>query len=351
MNTPHEGLAGRAKAADSDTIFAWSFTGEEAVPAPKLLRRLLVPLDGTPESERTLPYTSALAKLLRAHVTLGHITPTTDANRLAQALHLAGSDQLAAQQRFEPWVLPYLQDLRWRLSIPPEEVETHHISAASVTDGLLTLASVGDIDLVVVGLRSHSGTDHFRLGKVIDTLVRKSSTPVLVIPPHVTADTHLFTLRHILVPLDGSALAEEALAPLLGFLEQIHGSSGGPLAVTLLRVAENQSMLEECQNYLETLQAVLTKMPACADVHVYTETIIGSPPGTIVGMLEHGIQAREDASERVCPAGPVDLLIMATHGRGGIGRLLLGSVADYVLPRAGVPVLLVHPAYLDMGVD
>jgi hypothetical protein len=46
------------------------------------------------------------------------------------------------------------------------------------------------------------------LGKVVDYLIRKSATPVLLIPPDVAASHPLFTLRHILVPLDGSALAE-----------------------------------------------------------------------------------------------------------------------------------------------
>ena len=233
---------GTAKDTDAEALLTSSFTGEQTVPAPQRLRRLLVPLDGTPEAERSLPYASAFARLLHAHLTLGHITPTTDANWLAQALHLAGGDRLTAQQAFEAQVLSYLQDLRWRLPIPPEEVDTHHISAPSVVEGLLELEAADHIDLVTAGLRSHSGADHFRLGSVIDNLIRKSSTPLLLIPPAVAADNSLFTLRHILVPLDGSALAEEALAPLLGLLDQTAGGSpGAPLAVTLLRVAENQS--------------------------------------------------------------------------------------------------------------
>lgn len=338
---------GIAEIIDAETLLTSPFTGHETLPAPQRLRHLLVPLDGTPEAERSLPYASAFARLLHAHLTLGHITPTTDANLVAQALHIAGGDRIAAEQAFGPKALLYLQDLRWRLSIPPEEVGTHHISASSVVEGLLELVAADHIDLVTAGLRSHSGTDHFRLGRVIDTLIRKSSTPLLLIPPRVTADTPLFTLRHILVPLDGSALAEEALAPLLDILDQT--ASGSPaelLAVTLLRVAENQSKLQECREYLEALRVVLMDMPACSRIQVRAEAIVGLAPRAIVGKIERGIQGREDAG--ACPVGPVDLLIMATHGRGGLGRLVLGSAAEYVLPRAEVPVLLVHPVYLDM---
>jgi nucleotide-binding universal stress UspA family protein len=336
---------GTAEVTDVEALLASSFTRQETLPAPQPLMRLLVPLDGTAEAERSLPYASAFARLLHAHLTLGHITSTFDANRLAQALHLAGSDRLTAQQAFEAQALPYLQDLRWRLSIPPEEVAMHHISAPSVVDGLLELMAADHIDLVTIGLQSRSGADHFRLGRVIDSLIRRSSTPVLLIPPRVSADSSLFTLRHILVSLDGSALAEQALAPLLGLLDQTSNSSaGGPLAVTLLRVAEDRSKLQDCSHYLEELRVVLMELPACSRVQVRAETIVGSAPGAIVGRIERGVQGQEDP----CPVGPVDLLIMATHGRGGVGRLLLGSVADYVLPRAEVPVLLVHPVYLDM---
>ncbi len=340
---------GTAQDTDAEALLTSPFTGQETVPAPQRLRHLLVPLDGTPEAERSLPYASAFARLLHAHLTLSHITPTTDANLLAQALHIAGGDRLMAEQVFEPQALLYLQDLRWRLSVPPEEVNAHHISAPSVVEGLLELVAADHIDLVTAGLRSHSGADHFRLGRVIDSLIRKSSTPLLLIPPRVMVDTSLFTLRHILVLLDGSALAEEALAPLLGILDQTaSGSAGEPLAVTLLRVAENQSKVLECRNYLEALRVVLMDMPACSRVQVLTEAVIGSAPGTIVGRLKREIQGQEDAMINRSPVGPVDLLIMATHGRGGVGRLVLGSVADYVLPRAEVPVLLAHPVYLDM---
>jgi nucleotide-binding universal stress UspA family protein len=218
-----------------------------------------------------------------------------------------------------------------------------------VTLGLLELAAIDDTDLVIVSVKSHTETDHFRLGTVVDTLIRKTTTPVLLIPPDVTAGSPLFTVRHILLSLDGSALAEEALAPLVGLLRQTHGCAGGPLEVTLLRVAENHRRVPECRNYLEAVRAVLQEMPECARVQVRAEALVGSAPGAIVGAVnKHRAWDTDDAGDDIGPEGTVDLLIMATHGRGGIGRLVLGSVADYVLPRVQVPVLLVHPAYLSM---
>jgi nucleotide-binding universal stress UspA family protein len=216
-----------------------------------------------------------------------------------------------------------------------------------VVNGILDLVEVDDIGLIAFGLRSHGSADHFRLGTVVDGLIRKSTTPVLLIPPDVRAGGSLFTLRHILVPLDGSAVAEEALAPLLGLLDRTQGRAGEPLAVTLLRVAENRGQVPECQTYLEALREVLMQMPVCTRAQVRAEIIVGSAPGALVGRTLHGSREIEELDDAAaCPAGPVDLLIMATHGREGMERLVLGSVAEYVVPRVHVPVLLVHPVYL-----
>jgi nucleotide-binding universal stress UspA family protein len=83
-------------------------------------------------------------------------------------------------------------------------------------------------------------------------------------------------------------------------------------------------------------------------VQVRAEATIGSAPGAIVGVVNHGTQGKDNASAGTRSAGSVDLMIMATHGRGGIGRLVPGSVADYVLPHVQVPALLVHPEYLNV---
>jgi hypothetical protein len=71
--------AGNEEVTDPEVPLTSSFTGEQTVPAPRPIRRLLVPLDGPHEAERTLPYASTLARVLHARLILGHITPTADA--------------------------------------------------------------------------------------------------------------------------------------------------------------------------------------------------------------------------------------------------------------------------------
>jgi nucleotide-binding universal stress UspA family protein len=76
-------------------------------------------------------------------------------------------------------------------------------------------------------------------------------------------------------------------------------------------------------------------------VRVQAEVLVSSSASeALVDAVEQNIFGRTFLSE------PTDLVMMATHGRGGLERWLFGSVAAYVLPRVHVPVLLVHPAFL-----
>jgi nucleotide-binding universal stress UspA family protein len=366
METPYEKLsnedgysyvrpAGTPSAAITEMTVAPEMQAvsrkQQDLPAPKRLNHLLVPLDGTREGEWALPYATALARMLHAQLVLGHVTPTETVNPIAQALHIAGSREQVAQQTFAPQALSYLRDLRWRLAVPMNQMRTFHISAPTVTDGLLDFISTNEIDLVFLRLRTHYTAGNLSLGTVVDALIRQSPVPVLVIPPAAEPSIHPFTLRHIMLPLDGSALAESALAPLLGLLTQAYGQPGTPLTVTLFGVAENYAVLPDYQSYLHAIRARLLALPICAHIQINAIATVGSAPGAIVTAVAQGIKGEEsedgksDTISAFASAGPVDLVLMATHGRGGLDRWLFGSVASYVLPRIEIPVLLTHPVF------
>ncbi|MBI3634829.1 MAG: universal stress protein [Candidatus Rokubacteria bacterium] len=138
-------------------------------------------------------------------------------------------------------------------------------------------------------------------------------------------------IETILVPLDGSALAEAALPTALGLLAEQPGTT-----LLLLRAAEATTMLgdpvaaqvdvvREAEEYLKTLAARLSTWKA---PKVETAVWYGAPAPAIV------------EAARVANA---DLIVMSTHGRSGIGRLVLGSVAESVLRGTSTPILLVRP--------
>jgi nucleotide-binding universal stress UspA family protein len=129
--------------------------------------------------------------------------------------------------------------------------------------------------------------------------------------------------RRILVPLDGSALAE-AVLPQATELARLHGAE-----VVLLRVESAPDYAvaqaaEEAQHYLKGVAASLRG----ARVRVSTMVVLsGDAAGEIL------VQAELTAA---------DLILMSTHGRSGVGRWMLGSVAEKVLRAAVTPVLLVR---------
>lgn len=139
--------------------------------------------------------------------------------------------------------------------------------------------------------------------------------------------------NRILIPLDGSRFAESALPLAAGLARRAHAR----LEVSMVHAGvaawvsgvEPGMILESDLEHQEReylMEAAAGIAPALADVEV--------------SFLKGA--AGEELCRRVREAD-VDLVVMATHGRGPISRLWLGSVADYVVRHAEVPVLLVRP--------
>ena len=129
-------------------------------------------------------------------------------------------------------------------------------------------------------------------------------------------------LHQILVPLDMSEAAEAAL-PMARLLAASMGSG-----LTLMAVATDcePGGTRELFDYLEDVAAAEREQPSGPPVQ--TSMRIGDPTDAIL-MVERELD--------------VDLIVMATHARGGLGRLLLGSVADQVARASRAPVVLLRP--------
>lgn len=140
--------------------------------------------------------------------------------------------------------------------------------------------------------------------------------------------------QHLLVPLDGSELAETALPMAKSVAEQF-GSEitllravhlpqyiGDGLDFTDVYINLGQSMQDEATAYLEARQKALR----AAGFKVNCRIIVGEPPADAI------LLAAEELS--------VDAIVMSTHGRGGVMRWVFGSVADKVLRQARIPILL-----------
>lgn len=290
-------------------------------------RPVVVPLDGSPLAEHALPYAIALARSLGTRLILVHA-------RQSAALPEPGAPDLDAVAR--------------RVRDDGVEADIHVCQMARAEEAgraILQAATELGASLIVMATHGRGGLGRMVYGSVADQVLRETTLPVLFIPPLVDRPWPDDRPLRILVPLDGSQTAEAILPP----LQELFGPSraGG----TLLRVAESIDYVRPHGDTCAVCRQARARgeEPDIEPVRVqrYVDGIVERLRAaglTVDGRVEIG--AAIPTIDRVAREQDVDLIAMATQGRGGLARLVLGSVATATLQRAAVPVLLVRPPAL-----
>lgn len=300
------------------------------------IRRIMVPVDGSAFSEHALPWALELAHHTDAQVdlVLVHVDPAR-----AFLGEMPFADRWQAEAREQE--AAYLEEMADEVG-PAESmsIDTVLLEGRSVSRELARYAAQRGIDLVVMTTHGRTGADRAWLGSVAEELIRRVRVPVLLVRPQdatrgIARRNALF--RRVVVALDGSRIAERALdhAAAIGSLD---GASFELVEVVdptryvfTPYVPEMGSAYQEAVDrageraghYLRELAAELATK--------------GVPASTLV--IDDVDPAR--AILRHAAASGADLLAIGTHGRGAIGRIMLGSVADKVIRGAEVPVLVV----------
>ena len=251
---------------------------------------------------------------------------------------MPGRDEAEAQRQVVQWADSYLSHLASRLDTSqPAEIGIYY---GQPVRGIVDEVYLRGADLVVMCTHGRSGLSRLILGSVADGVMRHSPVPVLLVPAacdHEWTDVALGQpgrpLR-VLVPLDGSRHAETALAPVRALVADTRTK------VTLLGAVEPRPTVpyateldiheDDAEWKLQAMRAYLEGQCVQLGPHADARAAVtlGSPAGAIA----------EDAHER-----GFDLVVMATHGRGGLSRVVLGSVAAGVLHQLHVPLLLLRP--------
>lgn len=280
------------------------------------MQRMLIPLDMSDFGERAIPYALALANMTGASITLAHVASDSHAHAASM-----------------PVITAYLATIRDTLPATSHHVAMRIMRGKNVADTLCELTRLAQTDVVAVATHARQGVEQPSLGHVGDHLLRQGPSAVLIAPPALRPPATASSFRRILVPLDGSPLAEKALGPILTLAQ----NARQPLDIVLFYVGETREAQQAGLRYVGDTRAALLEEGLPEPVRVIAASVLGSPPGAIVGAATHGVALAPDAS------GPFDLVVMATHGRGGLQRLLYGSVATYVIPRLTQAALLIHP--------
>lgn len=294
-----------------------------------MCRSILVPLDGSAFSEHALPLALSVARRSGAQLYLAHV--------------LSGRGGLtdAAERATAASRTAYLERVAQQIEKQSVRAPITSILTGPVAETLLEYARSVKCDLIVLTTHGRGALSRLWLGSVADVIVRRAPVPVILVRPHqptVTFDAKdsRRSLRRILIPLDGSPLAEAIIehGVHLGrimdaeytLLRVVDPTALG-LSVHDERVAESpalQPLRERAQTYLERQAEELRNL----GLQVETVVVVGEPAASILDYAR---------------AHSIDLIAMATHGRGGFSLLLLGSVADKVLRGSSLPLLLYSP--------
>ena len=295
-----------------------------------MYEKILVPLDGSELSEVSLPYAEDLAGRLGSAVTLIYVSESLDdpnfhmrkfyLDKIAEAVRQGAAKHLQPSEKKKIKV-------------------NYDIIVGNPAEEIVKYADKNDVGLIVMSTHGRSGIGRWALGIVADKVVRVASQPVAIIRAKgARADIReRGVLKRMLIPLDGSQEGEAAVPCIADFIAKLKAE------VVLLQVVATgyQTMTAEGYEYVVyTEQQMESDRSHAKDYLDKMAARLKQPGVTVKTEVKFGTAADEIIS--FADEIHADMVAMATHGRSGIGRWVLGSVADRVLRAGNTPVLLVR---------
>ena len=280
------------------------------------MKRILVPLDGSRLSEAIVPLAEALARdydaqllLVRALRTLNSAEAEVKAQEEAEIYLRGMADELTARGLRVEWKVWYDEPDR------------------AIADA----ARFNAADLITMTTHGRGGLSRLMFGSVAESLVRMAPVPVLLVRGELAWQPG--GLRKIVVPLDGSERSE-AILPVV---ERLAGPFD--LSVELLRAIEPLPAYAAAEISSARTEEMIALEEADAEGYLRkVATPLEAKGLRVACCVGRGLAV--DVILRRAEETGAGLVAMSTHGRMGVGRLLIGSVAERVLRSAPVPVLL-----------
>ena len=295
---------------------------------------IVVPLDGSPLAEQALPIAQAIAERARCKLKLVLIHEPFVLMEPGPAYTKV---ELAMQKADREYLRSVTGRLRERLG---KLVSSAVLPGIPVAETLATYIRELGADLVVMTTHGRGGFRRAWLGSVTDQLIRTTEVPVLVVRPADTATANpAAELTEILVALDGSPLAEAALEPAID-LARLWDAEISLVQVVRPVILTSSPHVTFPAGYSEQVTAIRREL-AQDYIRDVAERVRESGVRS-TGVAVIGATVPETLIELAAPER-VSLLVVATHGLGGLKRLVLGSVADKLVRGAAVPVLVVRP--------
>ena len=289
-----------------------------------MFSRISVPLDGSRLAEQILPFARFFAVPLNLPVDLFTVIESASDHQSCSPARARG----------------YLEGVREKYF--SSGVSTNfHVETGEAATVIIERYRNDPHCLLAMATHGMSGLRRWLMGSVTSKVVQHAANPLLIIRPTEKADPVIpASLRTIIVPLDGSALAEKALPTVIGLakplkLEVQLVRAYTPAAETYI-IADgviaqstaqfNENIKSEAETYLD---GKVQALRAEGLDNVISTAVLGDAATEII---DFAIRTENN------------LVAMSTHGRSGVGRWLLGSVAEKVVQHSQDPVLLIRVA-------
>ncbi len=303
-----------------------------------MFRSILVPLDGTRFSERSLPLASEVARASEAalHLARVHVPHEPDGLLSNTSFQWEGVDLSEYDRKDRRREEEYLHEVEARVATNGLEVDSALLDEGDVTEQLCAYAREVEADAIFITSHARGGVGRVVLGSVADRVLRDSHLPVVIVHPS-KGERDVGAPRdvdHVLVPVDWSNLAGTVFGPVVDLAKAtgarvtltsiVTPTVLGPRIPPVEPEAPDEDELR-AREYLEDMADEFRAEGLDVDVVVVSAN---DPVRGIISVAE------------VCS---VDLIAMATHGFGGVKRLIAGSLADRVLHTSELPIMVMRP--------
>ena len=307
--------------------------------------KVIVPLDGSGLAEQALTYAQLIAGSMSIPIELIEafdILPPAVRDKYTPYIVRMMLDD--AQERSESYLAP----IRGRLDAAGYTVSTSTLRGMPA-DAIVALAGADSEALVVMSTHGRGGISRWVLGSVADKVLHSISNPVLVVrATQGSVTSGEISLKTVLVPLDGSKRAEMSLPHAVGIASALEAR------ISLLRVTP------PADYYHQDLASVEPRLIAsgesgwmsaddliaadAGEVGTYLSDLKGRLSGDFGAEVTAEHQQRRNAAQVIIDTATAQssLVVMTTHGRSGLGRMVLGSVTDRVVRHSNSPVLVIR---------
>lgn len=305
-----------------------------------MYKTIVVPLDGSGLAEQAIPYAQAIAKAYKARVKLLRVLESVHAQlvvpepglftgKLAERFHQAAEDYLEAKAKT-------LRDDGIAVSTS--------VKSGLPADEIIKLAGNDPSAIVVMSARGKSGIVSWLLGSVT-TKVLHRGTPNVIVVPVEKAPGRIQKISTLIVPLDGSINAEQAIPHAASLAKAMK------LKLVLMQAAPAESIFEGLPGVSERQASrILEENKERSNLYL----------DKVESRLKN--QGISDISKTVSMGYPADsiselagkskgaLVVMTAHGKSSTGTWLLGSVTDKMVRRSTSPVLVIRPAEIKKAI-